>query len=629
MMKSELRHSASWNRIVDEMDLCFYERDKELATMLERKDIPGLRSYVEKVRARLRELFQEDFERCPLNPMTESVIETDCYKIENVLLQTMPGYYVPVNLYVPKGMAGEKFPAVLVPMGHYPIGKALRENQILCANLAAKGILAATFDPPCQGERDLFPDQQNGRESDDMWAVLEHSIPGNQAYLIGDNFQSYFIWDGMRVIDYLCSRADVDASRIGCTGQSGGGTQTQFLAALDDRITVASPIHSTTQQLLDMRKNGIGDVEQSPFGRDDHFAMDYADYIIAAFPKKIMLNVGLRDMFDIRGVRHAQSELSALYEILGYKENFAVYEDDCQHVITPGVRQNAYRWFTRWFLGKEDDSEIEVVIQKKEDLRCLIDSGRSPMDIVRERMHKTYCSEEGDRAAVCKKLGACAEEYTLDVIDGGGTESFMLGLRRAGEAFCRLRHGETGVLHIVLDFLGSGIFDCVPQEDWALELRPFGFVDTTAKTAPDYDTETNSAYASFVGGKTLFARRVSQVLTAVNFAVDQQPFDKIVIDASGQGGILALMAALYDQRISLIKARKMPASYAQFCGESSYMLEESAIVPGILRYTDIPRIAALVGIPVELRELTGPRHETLSPGEAAHVYAGARNVTIE
>jgi len=626
--RAALGRNADWNRLVDEAGAGFRERDGELAALIDREDGNGLTEYINKVRGRIKELFPLDFESCALEPETASVVHMDGYAVENVSIQSMPGYYVPINVYVPEGKKGP-YPAVLVPMGHYPEGKCFENNRIMCAGFAKKGIMAATFDPICQGERDLFPERQADNLGNDMWAVMEHMVPGTQAYMLGENLQSYFIWDGMRVLDYICSRGDADVSRIGCTGQSGGGTQTQFLAALDDRITVASPIHSTTQQMLNLRERGIGDVEQSPFGRDRGFSLDYADYVIAAFPKKIMLNVGLRDMFDIRGVRRAESELSEIYRILGHDGDFAVYEDDCEHVITKRVRQNAYRWFTKWFLGAEDDAEEETELPEKTKLRCLTKRSKTPVDILAERAASRRESEPAGKEDVARFMDVRAERYSFRLPEDGKPQRVILDCGAFGEAYGLVYPGGGERLRIVADFAGLGLAkDRAPGES-VLELRPFGFETAVSKGSFGYDDETNMAYVPFVRGDTLARRRVGQILTALDFAEKELgPCGKTVLDVSGQGGVLALLAVICGGRADEIRASAMPASYAQYFGRRDYLIEESAVIPGLLRLADIPRLASLAGVPVTIKDAVGPLREKLDAADVRKLYAGAKNVAV-
>ncbi len=172
----------------------------------------------------------------PLNPKVTGEIRTDSYTIEKVMYESLPGFYVTANVYRPNRPG--RYPAVLLQSGHTQEGKP--ENQRLAANLAMKGFVVLCFDPIGQGERV----QTYSRQLDAPlagWSVPEHIEMGAQAQLIGQGLARYFIWDAMRSIDYLASRPDVDASRIGAAGCSGGGALTTFTGGLDPRLKVVIP----------------------------------------------------------------------------------------------------------------------------------------------------------------------------------------------------------------------------------------------------------------------------------------------------------------------------------------------------------------------------------------------------
>jgi len=622
--------STEWNRIVDMFAEGVCHRDLEVEKILRRRDFKAAEERIRRVKRRITELFPTDFEKCPLDPKITGVIHMDGYTIENTVIQSMPGYYVPVNVYVPDRKTG-KMPAILVPMGHWPEGKRYKDIQILCANFALRGIVTAVFDPICQGERDMFPEVHSEKLGDDMWAVMQHLIPGIQCYLLGENLQSYFVWDGMRVIDYLCSRQDVDSERIGCTGQSGGGTQTQYLSVLDDRIKVASPIQSTTKPLWTMRETGVGDSEQSPFGRDVDFTLDIPDSFWAVFPKPLMLNIGLRDMFALSGLRHVEAEINALYSMHGKGERFAVYDDDCEHVITSKIRKNAYKWFTRWFFNEENELESKVNVLGQNELCCMKLRSKLTIDIVRDRMIEKLPKSPAKAEDIRAFISAGADECTvlpLDTVDG--FETFILSAVLHQDAFCKLHRGSGRKLRVVLNFLPDSYKPELPSADeWVLEIKPFGYYNTVSKKIFDYTDESNTAIAFFLKGKSIFADRTSQILSAINFTAKQMGVvDGIVMDAGGQGGILSIAAALYDRRITNIKASGMPACYRQYFGIRDYLLEESAIIPGIMKLTDIPEMAALTGIHIELTGVTGPGREVLPLDDAKELYKGALNVNI-
>ena len=210
----------------------------------------------------------------PLNPRVTGNIQGEGYTIEKVIFESLPGFYVTANLYVPQ-RGRPPYPGILFPLGHETGAKAHSAWQQMLGSLAKKGYVALAWDPIGQGERAQLYDPDWG-ESKVFRSTTEHTIVGIQCLLVGDSLARYTIWDAMRALDYLLSRPEVDASRIGCTGNSGGGTHTAYLAALDDRIKVAAPSCYLTSWSRLLESIGPQDAEQNliPWLGD---GLDHAD----------------------------------------------------------------------------------------------------------------------------------------------------------------------------------------------------------------------------------------------------------------------------------------------------------------------------------------------------------------
>src|SRR6185295_8944836 len=176
------------------------------------------------IRARLLDLLGGlPAERTPLNARIVGTIPMHGYRIEKLVFESQPGVHVTALVYVPDAPAGRK-PAVLVACGHAPDGKSFRNYQELSGQLALRGYVVICWDPVGQGERSQFWDAARGRSRYNL-VCGEHAVLGNLACLAGTSLNRYEIWDGMRALDYLLTRDDVDGSRIAVTGTSGGGQQ--------------------------------------------------------------------------------------------------------------------------------------------------------------------------------------------------------------------------------------------------------------------------------------------------------------------------------------------------------------------------------------------------------------------
>lgn len=161
-------------------------------------------------------------ERTPLNPIRRGERRYDGYSVENVAFESMPGFFVIGNLYRPLPRRdGEKFPAVLVAHGHWEkpasMARFRPDEQYLAATLARSGAVVLTYDMVGFGES-----TQHEHRTDITLALQ--------------------LWNSIRALDFLQSLPEVDADRIGMTGESGGGTQTFLATAVDGRIKVSAPV---------------------------------------------------------------------------------------------------------------------------------------------------------------------------------------------------------------------------------------------------------------------------------------------------------------------------------------------------------------------------------------------------
>ncbi len=178
-------------------------------------------------------------EKTPLNPKITGKIVKEGYSIENVIYESLPGFYVTASLFIPDNLK-KAAPAILFCSGHSDIAYRRPLYQLPLLNLVKKGFVVLAIDPIGQGERLQYYDRETG-ESVIGSSTKEHSYPSPQVSLIGESVARYFIWDGIRGIDYLVSRKEVDPNRIGVHGLSGGGTQTAYISALDERVVASAP----------------------------------------------------------------------------------------------------------------------------------------------------------------------------------------------------------------------------------------------------------------------------------------------------------------------------------------------------------------------------------------------------
>jgi cephalosporin-C deacetylase-like acetyl esterase len=336
---------------------------------------------------RMREFFVAALggfpERTPLKAKVVAKEDRDGYRVEKIIFESQPRHFVTAVLYLPD--ADPPYPGVLVPCGHSANGKASEPYQRVSMLVARGGMAALCYDPIDQGERFQLLDA-DGKPV--IGGTTAHSALGVGSTLLGRNTATFRIWDGMRAIDYLQSRKEVDPKRIGCTGNSGGGTLTSYLMALDERIVCAAPSCYLTSLRRLTETIGPQDAEQNIHGQIG-YGMDHADYVLMRAAKPTLMCVATRDYFDIDGAWSSFRQAKRFYTRLGFAERVDLIESDAGHGFNTQLRVGAVRWMRRWLLSIDDAiTEPESSIAGDEDMLCtprgqvmLLDGARSTYDL--------------------------------------------------------------------------------------------------------------------------------------------------------------------------------------------------------------------------------------------------------
>jgi cephalosporin-C deacetylase-like acetyl esterase len=334
---------------------------------------------------RLRKAFLEHLggfpERTPLNARVVGVVKGDRYRIEKVIYESQPHHFVTANLFMPT--AGDPpYPVVVVPCGHSANGKVA--YQTAGAFLALNGIACLIYDPIGQGERYQFLAEGKPR----FGATVEHTLLGAGSIPLGRNTATYRIWDGMRSIDYVAGRKDLDPKKIGVTGSSGGGTLSSYLMALDERVACAAPSCYLTSFRRLLETIGPQDAEQNIHGQLG-FGMDHADYLLLRAPKPTLILAGTQDFFDIQGTWDTFRQAKRFYTRLGFPERVGIVETDTRHGYVKPQREAMVRWMRRWLAGKDEPiTEPDIPPRPDRDLLCtphgqvqLLEGARSVVDL--------------------------------------------------------------------------------------------------------------------------------------------------------------------------------------------------------------------------------------------------------
>ena len=348
------------------------ERLERLATLKTKADAEA---YVRSCRERIRKSFGPEPERTPLNPQVTGVVERDGYRIENVIFESRPGFLVTANLYVPTNVGGRR-PAVVGTCGHSSNGKAAEAYQAFSQGLVKEGYVCLTYDPIGQGERLQYVDDELKPRIGT--GTREHLMAGNQQFLIGEFFGMWRAWDGIRALDYLLTRDEVDPQQIGVTGNSGGGTMTTWLCGVEQRWAMGAPSCFVTSFVRNLENELPADTEQCP-PRALALGLDHEDFLAALAPKPVIILAKERDYFDARGSEEAFARLKKLYGLLEAEENIGLFIGPTEHGYSQENREAMYGWFNRATGRSEPSAEPALTIEEDATLWCTPEGQVSPL----------------------------------------------------------------------------------------------------------------------------------------------------------------------------------------------------------------------------------------------------------
>jgi len=316
------------------------------------------------IKEKLRESLGDFPVKTPLNPVITKRIKKEGYSIEKLFFESMPGVKVTAAFFIPQGKR-KNLPTIIYSSGHSDLAFRSDIYQHVILNLVKKGFAVFAFDPYGQGERLQYFDQTQGKSR--FSPTREHSFPGAQLFINGESTAKYMIWDGIRAVDYLLSRKEVDPSRIGITGRSGGGTQTASIAAFDERIKASAPECYITTLEYQLKSGGPQDAEQN-FPRGIQLGLDHADLLEVRDPKPTLMITTTRDMFSIQGARDTYEETRLAYKAFGKEENMMMVEDNAGHQSTLKNREAMYAFFQKHLDNPGNSQDGEVVIFPVEEL---------------------------------------------------------------------------------------------------------------------------------------------------------------------------------------------------------------------------------------------------------------------
>ena len=594
-------------------------------------------AYVRGVRDKIATCFGPFPEKTPLNAKVTGTLERDAYTIEKVVFESRPEFFVTANLYLPKGAKGPR-PGIVGSCGHSHNGKAEPAYQSFAQGLARMGYVVLIFDPIGQGERLQYAHlEKPGRPG---VGVGEHLLAGNQQFLVGEFFGAWRAWDGVRALDYLLSRPEVDPKHVGVTGNSGGGTMTTWLCGLDPRWTMAAPACFVTTFRRNLENELPADTEQCP-PRALALGLDHSDFLACMAPKPVIILAKEKDYFDVRGAEEAYRRLKRIYKLLGAEENVKLHTGPTGHGYTVENREAMYQWFNTATGVSDAKTEPKLTIEKDEDLFA---APKGQVSELKSRTVFSFTKKAATEAALDRQILSTARVFppadrslkklitaSLRLNERGGMPDYRI-LRPTADRKYPKPHATTYVIEtekpavaVVYRLSDQPHFSRPPKDEGAAilyvshhsadaELRDeplvAELVKAEPKTAfyacdvrgvgesrPDTCGGTNqflTPYGNdyfyaihglmldrpYVGQKTFDVLRVLDWLRDIGHK-------EVHLVAKGWGTLPATFAAVLSDLITRVTLKNALTSYADVARSETYAWPLSSFVPGVLKSFDL------------------------------------------
>lgn len=296
-----------------------------------------------------------EHESTPLNAQIFGKIEREGYTVEKVYFEAFPGFFTTGNLYRPTGKSGP-FPGIVNPHGHWGRGRIedIERGSIpaRCINFAKQGYIAFAYDMIGYNDSEK---------------QIEHRFGGDKEALWGLSAMGLQLQNGIRCIDFLQSLPDVDKERIGCTGASGGASQTFILTAVDERIKVSAPVN-----MISATMQGGCVCENAP-----NLRLDVSNLEIGALmvPRPLLLVSCTGDWTKTTPTVEFPA-IRSIYEFFEAEDKVHQVQVDAEHNYNKESREAVYDWFAKWLLGAMDTStfkELPYKVDSDEDLLVFSD----------------------------------------------------------------------------------------------------------------------------------------------------------------------------------------------------------------------------------------------------------------
>jgi dienelactone hydrolase len=594
----------------------------------------GTQAYRDSARARFKRVLGPLPARTTLRARVVGSVPQVGFRIEKVVYESTPRHHVTANLYVPEGKG--KKPAALLFCGHEQTSKATPSYQLTARLLARNGFVVLVIDPVSQGERMQLVDPSGKFLT--RGGTTEHTLLNAQATLLGTNLPAEQLWDNVRGLDYLLTRPEVDAARVGCLGNSGGATQTAYFMAYDDRVQVAALCSYVAAGERNLTLTGPADGCVMLPGAGAA-GLDVADWPIMFAPKPLLLLTGRYD-------------------------DIFTYDDG--HGISAPKREAAVAWFRRW-LGASGPLVTEGLDQPLPEaaLRCTAtgqvatafkeEQSLAALHLAEARTlasHRLAYAPEALPRVVSQQLGLSQPAKslvrmsflvrdTLRLANGLAWQGLVLRRDDAPPLAARLllpaSPAAPASTRLVIWLPGQGMATVLRDSAARLaayqrqgtavllaDLRGLGeTTDPAAFNDPKYyNQEYRDALLALHLGRPLLTQRVQDVGTILTLMRNDSRFWQlpILLRADGRTALVALHAALLSPRVAKkpftltndappppgtapvfgpeieqVQVSGGPPSFLYFLENPAAKDAYSDVVPGVLRTYDVPDLRRALG----------------------------------
>lgn len=592
-------------------------------------------TYVALCQKHARECFGPQPAKTPLNAKITGVLDRDGYTVEKIIFESRPNFPVTANLYLPKGIT-KPVPGVVGTCGHSTNGKAAEAYQSFSQGLARQGYACLIYDPIGQGERTQYLDEHLKRRHGGT--VSEHIRAGNQQFLIGEFVGMWRAWDGIRALDYLRTRKEVDPNQIGVTGNSGGGTMTTWLLGVEQRWSMGAPSCFVTTFQHNMENEVPADTEQCP-PKALALGMDHEDFLAAQAPDPIIILAKEKDFFDVRGSEEAYKRLRKLYKLLGHEENIKQFAGPTGHGYSVENREAMYQFFNNVTKISDAKSEPALTMEKDEDLWCTPKGEVGPMEgtktvfsftketSIAMRENRVGLKGAELKAAVMQLLKIPFDiskrptphyrilrphTYSRRKYPMKSIHAYAVETEPGVQAFTYLLTKDTA--HHRPKGLGKQATLYVSHRSSDAELRNEPLISELVKANPErqfftcdvrgvgesrpntcgkntFDSNYGSDYFyaihSIMLDRPYLGQKTFDVLRVLSF-LKSNGYEEVHLVGKGWGALAATFAGLLSDLVKQVTLKHPLTSYSDVAEEEDYEWPLATLVPDILKYFDLP-----------------------------------------